>query len=395
MFSISLKPKAAPAQQAPPLKKSVAFGAADDDTLDAAPTASSSGRADVNKRLAAMGSGSVSKVQRRKIEEEMKVDQSVYQYDEIWDNMQAAKQMAKESKEAASKDRQPKYIKNLLETAETRRLDHLRAEEKKIKMEREMEGDEFEGKEQFVTQAYKDQQAAVRAAEEEEKQREGAVIYLLSSLTYLRSLCLAAQKAKSMSSGMTHFYAQLLKQTEDQHTATIAAAQQLEKTTKGPTLQNLTISKPPELMRKSDKQLADEAIMEGKEVELNDDNQIVDRRELLSAGLNLAAPNTRSIGGLQRGQKRKVPPEEVQVHRAVGTAASRREIEQRRAREVQMQLEEEQEKVRKLAAEREEEERKRTIEKRNNEEQIQSARERYLERKRRKAEETAAALNTA
>ena len=42
-----------------------------------------------------------------------------------------------------------------------------------IQREREREGDEFADKEAFVTQAYKDQQAEVRRAEEEEKKREG------------------------------------------------------------------------------------------------------------------------------------------------------------------------------------------------------------------------------
>ena len=42
-----------------------------------------------------------------------------------------------------------------------------------IQREREMEGDEFKDKEAFVTQAYKDQMAEVRRAEEEERQREG------------------------------------------------------------------------------------------------------------------------------------------------------------------------------------------------------------------------------
>ena len=42
-----------------------------------------------------------------------------------------------------------------------------------IQREREAEGDEFADKEQFVTQAYKDQMAEVRKAEEEEKKREG------------------------------------------------------------------------------------------------------------------------------------------------------------------------------------------------------------------------------
>ena len=42
-----------------------------------------------------------------------------------------------------------------------------------IQREREQEGDEFTDKDQFVTQAYKDQMAEVRKAEEEEKKREG------------------------------------------------------------------------------------------------------------------------------------------------------------------------------------------------------------------------------
>jgi coiled-coil domain-containing protein 55 len=52
-------------------------------------------------------------------------------------------------------------------------LDHLRAEEKMMQLERTAEGDDFKDKEAFVTQAYKDQMAEVRRAEEEEKQREG------------------------------------------------------------------------------------------------------------------------------------------------------------------------------------------------------------------------------
>jgi hypothetical protein len=107
------------------------------------------------------------------MEEEKKVDQTVYQYDEVWDRLQDAKAKAKEAKEVESKTRQPKYIKNLLMTAETRRLDYLRAEEKMIQRERDAEGDEFLGKEQFITQAYKDQMAEVRRAEAEEKAREG------------------------------------------------------------------------------------------------------------------------------------------------------------------------------------------------------------------------------
>lgn len=69
-----------------------------------------------------------------------------------------------------------------LASAATRKLDRLRAEEKMLERERQAEGDEYEDKEKFVTQAYKDQMEEVRKAEEEEKAREGSVplrVYLI------------------------------------------------------------------------------------------------------------------------------------------------------------------------------------------------------------------------
>jgi coiled-coil domain-containing protein 55 len=62
---------------------------------------------------------------------------------------------------------------NLIASAEVRKRDYLIAQEKKYKKEREMEGEEFDGKEKFVTSAYKKQQEEMRKAEEEERKREG------------------------------------------------------------------------------------------------------------------------------------------------------------------------------------------------------------------------------
>lgn len=58
-------------------------------------------------------------------------------------------------------------------TAETRRLDRLRAEEKMMQSERLAEGGQYDDKEVFVTQAYKDQMEEVRKAEQEEIKRDG------------------------------------------------------------------------------------------------------------------------------------------------------------------------------------------------------------------------------
>lgn len=183
---------------------------------------------------------------------------------------------------------------------------------------------------------------------------------------------------------MAHFYKKLLEESEQKHEQTVAATQKPVIGPQGPA-PNLTIQKPPDFAPKSDAELARIAREHGKEVELNDDNQIVDKRELLSAGLNLAAPNTRRLG-LQT-KKSEGTNEQVEVHRAVGTAASRKEINERRAREVAKQLEEERARLLKEKERQEQENINRVVSKRNTEESINSARERYLARKRRKLEE--------
>ena len=196
-FSLN-KPKPSAAAPAPSLKRPAAFGSAEDDEpIDAAPTSSADSRSHdgvaANKKLLAQNVGA-SKTLKKRMEAEMRVDATVFEYDEVWDRMQEVKQRQKEAKEHDALERkvcaftgllpralfsqptvcsQPKYIHGLLATAETRRLDRLRAEEKMMQLERAAEGDEFKDKEVFVTQAYKDQMEEVRKAEEEERRREG------------------------------------------------------------------------------------------------------------------------------------------------------------------------------------------------------------------------------
>jgi hypothetical protein len=103
-FSLN-KPK--PTVAAPSLKRAAAFGSVDDDEpLDAAPTALTGG-IDVaaNKKLLAQNVAGSSKSVRKRMEAEMKVDSTVYEYDEVWDVMQVAKQKQKEAKEVDAKDR--------------------------------------------------------------------------------------------------------------------------------------------------------------------------------------------------------------------------------------------------------------------------------------------------
>ncbi|KAI0033943.1 coiled-coil domain-containing protein 55-domain containing protein [Vararia minispora EC-137] len=361
---------------APSLKRPTAFGSLDDDGPDApAESLLGESKATANGKLIAQNA-KMSRAVRKRMAAEQQVDATVYQYDEIWDNMKLAKEKQKEIKQKESQERKPKYIHGLLVSAQTRKLDHLRAEEKMIQRERETEGDEFADKEAFVTQAYKDQMAEVRRAEEEERQREEL-----------------EKRKRGSTSGMSHFYRKLLEESEQQHEATVAATIQPAPSSvpgaiRGPQgpVQNLTITKPPEMTKLSDAELARIAREQGKSVELNDDNQIVDKRELLSAGLNLSAPNTRQLGlHLMNNRPRDSAPA-APMHTAVGTAASRREINARRQREIETQMHEEQERMRNEKERAEKEWKARVISKRNNEEDIQSAVDRYRERKRKKLE---------
>ena len=198
---------------------------------------------------------------------------------------------------------------------------------------------------------------------------------------------------------MAQFYQKLLEEEAKAHEEAVALTTSSlsdpppNKRPQGP---NLTITKPPALEppipgTKSDLELAKEAAQKGIEIELNDDNQIVDKRELLSAGLNMSMANTRKLGlKSSTPSSSSTPAEQVDAHRAVGVAASRSAINARRAREIQTQIAEEEERLRSERERREREAKERIVAKRNNEEDVQSAKERYLARKRRKLEEQAA-----
>jgi len=283
-----------------------------------------------------------------------------------------------------------------LQAADLRKRDHLIAEEKMIQRERELEGDEFADRDKFVTQAYKDQLMENRKAEEAEKLREGMnetfSFFLFLILTNLFFVELEKKQKGKAGPGMTHFYATLLKQSDEKHAAVMAAASSKRVSVIGPALPesapNLAIKRPTtESKELSDLEKAQLARAQGKEVELNDDNQIVDKRALLSAGLNLTGKNTRDLAAYRQGKGDGDDDAPVLVHTAVGAAASRREIEARRRREVEVQLAEEEARKEAQRFKEEEESRQRAVKRKNDDDAIMSARERYLERKRRKLEQ--------
>jgi coiled-coil domain-containing protein 55 len=103
------------------------------------------------------------------------IDPSVFSYDEVYDSMKHAQKAALDARKAEKEAEgdAPKYVSGLLKAAELRKKDRIRAEDKLIERERQKEGDEFEDKDAFVTQAYKDQQVELRKLEEDEQKKEG------------------------------------------------------------------------------------------------------------------------------------------------------------------------------------------------------------------------------
>lgn len=108
------------------------------------------------------------KLAQRLQEEALAVDPNIFQYDEVYDEIESKRKeekLAKKSLEA----RAPKYIKKLLETAEKRKLENERRVERQVQKDREAEGEEFKDKESFVTSAYRKKLEEMKEAEELEK----------------------------------------------------------------------------------------------------------------------------------------------------------------------------------------------------------------------------------
>ncbi|KFY91209.1 hypothetical protein V500_04786 [Pseudogymnoascus sp. VKM F-4518 (FW-2643)] len=277
------------------------------------------------------------------------LDASIYDYDAVYDSLKPQKQVTE-----ADKERKPKYMTSLLAAAAVRKRDATIAEERKLAREREAEGEEYADKEKFVTEAYKKQQAANRVAEAEEKERE------------------EREAKENKNTGFTGFYKDLLEKDEKRHAEIVKAAEERGK------------AGPPEVKEegegeKSEAQIARE-INERKEgaIAVNDEGQVVDKRQLLKGGLNIipksktAAPpprHTRDAMADRRGGA------------FVGAGGGKQAMRERQTRMMEAQLEE----ATKRAREEEEEERVKVesaSKSRKTEGEIMGAKERYLLRKR-------------
>ncbi|XP_050530432.1 nuclear speckle splicing regulatory protein 1 isoform X1 [Daktulosphaira vitifoliae] len=137
------------------------------------------------------------------IDRALEEDATVFQYDEVYDEMELKKGHL-DGKKKKEVDRKPKYIQNLLVQAEKRKIEYERRNERMIQKEREAEGDAFKDKEAFVTSSYKKKLEELKEMDEEDKKL--SLIEDINDVT----------KQKDMGSFYRHLYkSELCKEESD------------------------------------------------------------------------------------------------------------------------------------------------------------------------------------
>jgi hypothetical protein len=297
----------------------------------------------------AFGDLSESLTSRKHAKDAEELDPSIYEFDAVYDSFKPQKKVTAEDKE-----RKPKYMKNLLDAAAVRKRDATIAEEKKLARDREAEGDEFADKEKFVTSAYKKQQEENRRIEEEEKLRE------------------EQEAKKNKGAGMTSFYKNMLEKGEQRHAEVVQAVEER--------LKNGPAQEEEEEKEKTDAEIAREINEQGADIAINDEGQVVDRRQLLKGGLNII-PKAKSATASNTARDANARSERQQGPKFVGAGGGKQAMRERQSRMMETQLEQ----ATKRALEEEEEEKQkveRAAKSRKTEGEIMSAKERYLARKR-------------
>jgi len=404
-----------PATSKPKPKAPLAFD--DDDEDHSQPIASSSkprSKLKPNPRDLLEGGASahinrntvISRSEKRLQSEALAIDSTAFQYDEVYDNLKAAERKVEDAKKAEKDKREPQYMASFIEAAKRRKMDALHAEEKLMQREREKEGGEFDDKEKFVTSAYKAQMEEVRRAEEEERVKEGKSGFLHLN-PKLHRLMIEQLRNSKKGPGLTSFYKSMLEDSEAKHAAAVASTAGLVDS--GPSLairpptqrdqveddeaeydpflareaSTARPSRPPKLVDDTETK---PVLRPG--VEMNDDGEVVDKRTLLKAGLNITKKPTAVLpDSLKTGSKNSTPLEGPWQSRAVGSAASHKERMARERKRLEDQLAAEEEKKKRddeerMRLEEEEARRRREGDDGQAEKKRLEAKERFLARKR-------------
>ena len=246
-------------------------------------------------QAAAMNNKFTSKKTQESMLDALEQDPDLFDYDGVYDQLKAQSSLKKHKEEDGS-HKKPRYIQGLMRASEKRKLDLERAEDKKVQREREAEGDAFGDKEKFVTTAYLERQKELRLLEEQERQRE------------------------SLESGnVTLFYKGLLEtKSADRGPVDLKVVQK-------PSQEKSVTQNEKDSVFKN-------AIASGR-VQMNDSEEVVDKRQLLTGGLNFTA---KALSQKVRDKEAQVLLEQQRAQQKAKEELERAEFEKRRqARELQ------------------------------------------------------------
>lgn len=214
---------------------------------------------------------------RKLAKEAEEIDPSIYSYDAVYDSIKAQREKKKPTNAGdgtEGEEQSSRYMEALMRSAETRKRDQMRARDRLLAKKREAEGDEFADKEKFVTAAYRAQQEEVKRMEEEEAKREKEE---------------EERRRKNGESGMMGFYRQMLARDEESHDEVMKATEEAaRKVAAGELIEAEATSEQKSGEEKTEAEIAAELNARGANIIVNDEGQVVDKRQLLSAGLNVA-----------------------------------------------------------------------------------------------------------
>jgi hypothetical protein len=124
----------------------------------------------MDRKKNAFGSSKVNREAKACIQKALEEDPNVFAYDDLYEDIQSKRL---EEKEAGQKVRgASKYVDSLLRSAQLRKIEEQRRVDRKIEKERAAEGEEFDDKETFVTEAYKQKLLERQIFEEKERQEQ-------------------------------------------------------------------------------------------------------------------------------------------------------------------------------------------------------------------------------
>lgn len=311
------------------------------------------------KRIQEKTYAKAAKVQQEALEQ----DANVFDYDAAFDDLKKQELYQKRLRDGddGSSKKKARYMADLIKSASERKLYMEKAAERKLQKEREEEGDEFGDKEEFVTEAYLERQREIKRLEEEQRKLD------------------EKEADPHRERDMSGFYRDLLEKSERKTPILLGDKSMAAAILSGP---DGAVGSAEDYLN----QTSSAPLPAG--VVLNDNLEVVDKRQLLTGGLNLTskAKIKREEEERQREQERKKQEEKAKLDREKRLLDQRQREQQLHQQERNRSFVESQrllvEKNQREKKEREEEEKRNLLTKSSvTTEAASDARARYLARK--------------